>query len=182
MWMFLCRCGRKRKVVSNAEEVVKNDVECEVESEVESEAVVEPVVVPEPEPTPQVREETYGANDTLNDLVKKGLELRLLPYIKSEAITSIRIVDIDRIYLSDKFRVFIKKEQLIGLILELINAHSKKKYKIYFEGSVIIFKEKKKAFGLNRKKITKVQHNVIDRQLDNLEVAENPFIYIEEVI
>lgn len=175
--MFLCRCGRGRKAVKNAEEeVVKNEVESEAEAVVESEPVVEP------EPTPQVREETYGANHTLNDLVKKGLELRLLPYIKSETITSIRIVDIDRIYLSDKFRVFIKREELIGLILELINVHSKKKYKIYFEGSVIIFKEKNKAFGLNRKKITKVQYNIIDRQLDNLELAENPFIYIEEVI
>ncbi len=189
--MFLCRCGRGRKTekIVNNEAGAGADVDVIEEIGATSEDCNENVndisVQNSPENddvAPQVREETYGANETLNQLVKKGLELRLLPYIKNESINSIRIVDMDRIYLSDNFRVFIKKEELIALILELINSHSKKKYKIYFEGSIIIFKEKKNAFSLNKKKITKVQCNVIDYQLDNLEIVKNPFIYIEEAI
>lgn len=167
MWLFECRCGRKKKAV-----VVPDVVD--VPQALEEVPVEEPVIeeslsnVSESSYEHSIHEVAFGDDKEIDERVVKRLSELLVPYLTKDSLKALRVSYNEYVYLEESLSVSLSVEKMLEIIAEIIKKHSVNKWTSYFNGRMYVFKKRSKLLGFkkNNKKGLVVKSSIIEYHLE----------------
>jgi hypothetical protein len=177
MWLFECKCGRKKKVV--AEEIVNEAPEVVESVAVEKDLnAIEEVA----EEESSVREVVFGDDKEIDERVVKRLGELLGPYLVRDSLKAIRVSYNEYVYLEENLSVSLSLEKLLEIVGELVKKNAVNKWVGHFNGMVYVFKKRSKLLRFKKNKSVVVKSSVIEYHLEKQEHtdADKRLISIEE--